>query len=225
MHHLGVDLMGFDLKRKRINQAFTLVELLLSVTVSSLVLIAIAYLEVQQLRIADTIYASTTVDRRFRRLSDLLKIEIGQACLLRGDGDGDPRTPSNSTITLPDSACKPLATSNCTSLGQNTTGMRLLIPITSSTNTVSYNIVRYYLSGNEVHRLGPQIGKDGLLDISHPNVDTTVLTNVSAFKASVSLDCTNVSLTQLALNVPGSSQTSDRSNQLTFYSGASQGIN
>jgi prepilin-type N-terminal cleavage/methylation domain-containing protein len=68
--------MGFPVPRHQINQGFTLVELLISSAVSAIGLGSIAVLAVHQIRIADTVYASATIDRQFRRLSDLLKIEV-----------------------------------------------------------------------------------------------------------------------------------------------------
>lgn len=222
--------MGFPLPRHQVNQGFTLVELLISGVVSAIVLGAIAALAVHQIRIADTVYASTTIDRQFRRLSDLLKIEVGEACILRGGAD--PRT----TATLPDTPCKPLATSNCT--GADTADLRLLIPIQGAGNTISYNIVRYYVDGTELRREGPQVGANGLLipiTTGTPAVIQRVLTNVSAFTPRVSADCTWVRFRALGLTVPRTTTVVNRPNpslqpdptpgELTFYSGASQGIN
>jgi hypothetical protein len=227
---MGVYLMGFPSPRHQFNQGFTLVELLIGGVVSAVVLGAIAALAVHQIRIADTVYASATIDRQFKRLSDLLKIEVGEACILRGGAD--PRT----AATPPDSPCKPLATSNCT--GADTADLRLLIPIQGAGNTISYNIVRYYVDGTELRREGPQIGANGLLipiTLATPAVIQRVLTNVSAFTPRVSADCTWVRLRAMALTVPRTTTVVNRPNpslqalpapgELTFYSGASQGIN
>lgn len=201
------------LPKHQINQGFTLVELLIGGVVSAIVLGSVAVLAIHQIRIADGVYASSTINRNFKRLSDLLKTEAGEACLLRGGAD--PRT----TATLPDSPCKPLATSNCT--GAATTDLRLLIPVQAANNTIGYNVVRYYLSGTELLRDGPQVGTNGLLT-NTADTGSRVLPNVSTFAPTVSADCTWVSL-DVGLTVPGTVNVVNRT--LTLYSGASESIN
>jgi Tfp pilus assembly protein FimT len=204
--------MRFAWPNHRIQQGFTLVELLIGGVVTTIVLGSIAVLAVHQIRISDRVYTSTTIDRNFKRLSDLLKLEIGEACILRGDAD--PRT----TATLPDTPCKPLAPSNCT--GTATADLRLLLPVQNANNTISYNVVRYYVSGTDLLRDGPQVGTDGLLTTTAAT-SSKVLTNVSAFTPTVSANCTWVSLV-VDLTVPRTTNVVTRT--LTLYSGASQGI-
>jgi Tfp pilus assembly protein FimT len=205
--------MRFAVPHHRINQGFTLVELLIGGVVSAIVLGSIAALAVHQIRIADRVYASTTIDRQFKRLSDLLKIEVGEACILRGDAN--PRT----TATLPDTPCKPLATSNCT--GAATTDLRLLLPVQNANNTISYNVVRYYLSGTELLRDGTEVNTAGQLTTTAAT-GSRILTNVSTFTPTVSANCTWVSL-GVGLTVPKTTNVVTRT--FTLYSGASQGIN
>ena len=221
--------MGFSLPQHRINQGFSLVELLIGGAISVVVLGSIAVLAVHQVRIADRVYASTTIDRNFKRLSDLLKIEVGEACILRGDDD--PRT----AATPPDTPCKPLAISNCN--GADSTYLRLLIPVRNANNTISYNVVRYFRSGADLRREGPQVGVNGLLNTTASTTEGSqrVLTNVSTFVPRVSADCTWVRLRAVGLTVPRTTTVVNRPNpplqvlpapgELTFYSGASQGVN
>lgn len=204
--------MRSSLSNHRINQGFTLVELLIGGVVSAIVLGSVAVLAVHQIRIADNVYASTLINRNFKRLSDLLKVEVEEACLLRGDVD--PRT----TATLPDTPCKPLATSNCS--GAATADLRLLIPVAAANNTIGYNVVRYYLNGTDLLRDGPQVGADGLLTTTAAT-GSRVLSNVTTFTPTVSADCTWVSLV-VGLTVPG---TNAVNRTLTLYSGASESIN
>jgi len=210
--------MRFAVPHHRINQGFTLVELLIGGVVSAIVLGSIAALAVHQIRIADRVYSSTTIDRQFRRLSDLLKIEVGEACILRRGVS--PRT----TATLPDTPCKPEAISACATASA-TPELWLLVPIRAANNTISYtNTVRYYLSATEpttLMRDGPQVGTDGLLTTTAATA-SRILTNVSMFTPTVSADCTWVSLA-VGLTVPGTTNVVNRT--LTLYSGASQGIN
>lgn len=196
-------------------QGFTLVELLIGSVVSTIVLGSIGFLAVHQIRIADRVYASTTLNRNFRRLSDLLKIEIGEACMLRGGIN--PRT----TATLPDTPCKPQATSAC-SPATASSDLRLLVPIQeSSSNTPLYNITRYYLSGDQLLRDGPLVGANGLLTTTATS-GSRVMTNVASFIPTVSADCTSVRL-NVGIRIPGSANTVTRT--LTLYSGASESIN
>jgi hypothetical protein len=195
-----------------INQGFALIELLIGGVVSAVVLGSVAVLAVHQIRIADNVYASTLINRNFKRLSDLLKVEVDEACLLRGGVD--PRT----TATLPDTPCKPLVTSNCS--GAATADLRLLIPVAAANNTIGYNVVRYYLNGTDLLRDGPQVGTDGLLTTTAAT-GSRVLSNVTTFTPTVSADCTWVSLV-VGLTVPG---TNAVNRTLTLYSGASESIN
>lgn len=199
---------------KRSSAGFTLVELLIGAVISAIVLGSVAVLGVQQLRLADRVYALTTLNRNFRRISDLLRVEAGEACILRGGAN--PRT----TATLPDTPCKPENPSVCAPGTAIFTDLRMLIPVSAANNTIAYNVVRYYLNGTELLRDGPQVGTDGLLTTT-ASTGSRVLGNVSTFAATVSADCTWVSI-NLGLTVPGSADVETRT--LTLYSGASESI-
>jgi type II secretory pathway pseudopilin PulG len=198
---------------------FTLVELLIGGIISALVLGAVGVLAVHQIRIADRVYSTATVNRSFKRLSDLLKIELGEACLLRRGEN--PRT----TATLPDTPCNPETTSACATPSA-TADLRLLVPIVATDNTISYSVVRYYLVGTELRRDGPQINTTGQLiapTLANPVVTgSRVLTNVAAFVPTVSADCTWVSL-NVSLTTPGSITTTV-TRTLTINSGAAASI-
>ncbi len=201
--------------RRRSAHGFTLIELLIGGVLTAIALGSVAVLAVHQIRIADRVYALTTINRNFRRISDLLKVEVGEACILRGGAN--PRT----TATLPDTPCKPENPSVCAPAAAST-DLRLLIPIqTAGSNAITYNIVRYYRSGNELLRDGPQVGANGLLTTT-ASTGSRVLTNVSTFTPTVSADCTWVSL-NLGLSVPGSTNVVTRT--LSLYSGAAESIN
>jgi hypothetical protein len=170
---------------------------------------------VHQIRIADRVYALTTIDRNFRRISDLLSEEVGEACILRGG------TNPRNTATLPDTPCKPQSPSVC-SPATASADLRMLIPVQAAgSNAISYNIVRYYLSSGQLLRDGPQVDTAGLLTTTAAT-GSRVLSNVSTFTPTVSADCTWVSLV-LGLSVPGSTNVVTRT--LTLYSGASESIN
>ena len=217
---MGANLMGANLRPSIVSQrrtaaGFTLIELLIGGVLTAIALGSVAVLSVHQIRIADRVYALTTINRNFRRISDLLKVEVGEACLLRGGAN--PRT----TATLPDTPCKPQDPSVCAPAAAST-DLRLLIPIqTSGSNTITYSIVRFYRSGNELLRDGPQVDANGLLTATAAT-GSRVLSNVSTFTPTVSADCTWVSL-DLGLSVPGSADVVTRT--LTLYSGAAESIN
>lgn len=193
---------------------FTLVELLIGGVLSILAMGSVAILAVQQIRIADNVYATSTIDRSFRRVSDLLKVEVGEACLLRGGAN--PRT----TATPPDTPCKPQNPSVCTPAAA-AADLRLLVPVQApGSNAITYTVIRYYRTGTELLRDGPQVGANGLLTATAAT-GSRVLTNVSAFSATVSADCTWVRL-NVGLTVPGSANVVTRT--LDLYSGASLSI-
>ncbi len=211
---MGANLMAPIVKRRRSAHGFTLIELLIGGVLTAIALGSVAVLAVHQIRIADRVYALTTINRNFRRISDLLKVEVGEACILRGGAN--PRT----TATLPDTPCKPQNPSVCSPAAAST-DLRLLIPIqTAGSNVITYSIVRYYRSGNELLRDGPQVDANGLLTTTAAT-GSRVLSNVSTFTPTVSADCTWVSL-DLGLSVPGSADVVTRT--LTLYSGAAESI-
>ncbi len=207
--------MRSNIRRRRSRNGFTLIELLIGGVLTAIALGSVAVLSVHQIRIADRVYSLTTVNRNFRRLSDLLKVEVGEACILRGGAN--PRT----TATLPDSPCKPQSPSVCDP-ATAAADLRMLIPVQAAgSNAISYNLVRFYLNGNELLRDGPQVDANGLLT-NTAATGSRVLSNVSTFTPTVSADCTWVSLV-LGLNVPGSTDVVTRT--LTLYSGAAESIN
>ena len=191
---------------------FTLVELLTATTLLVLTMAVVTVLTIQQIRLTDTISITATLDRRFRKLSTLLREEFREACLLRADTD--TRTTAIST----DTPCNPVRVSPC---GNLTTGVstpatgsdvRLLIPI----STTDYRVVRFYLDGTDLRRDGPAINEDGTLSTTVSN-DQPVATNISAFTTTVSPDCSWATL-NITLRVPGTSTTQLRA--LSLYSGA-----
>jgi hypothetical protein len=204
---------------------FTLVELLTATTLLVLTMAVVTVLTIQQIRLTDTISITATLDRRFRKLSNLLREEFREACLLRADTNPrttaiPPDTPCNpervSTVE-PVSPCgrlTPLPGVSIPALGSD---VRLLIPIsTAAASTPDYRVVRFYLNGTELRRNGPPINEDGTLSATDP-IDQPVATNVSAFTTTVSPDCSWARL-NITLLVPGTSTTQTRT--LSLYSGA-----
>jgi type II secretory pathway pseudopilin PulG len=226
---MGAYLMRSNASRRRSSHGFTLIELLIGGVLTAIALGSVAVLSVHQIRIADRVYALTTINRNFRRISDLLKVEVGEACLLRRGVD--PGT--SRTITPPDTRCKPAPPSAPAPAAPNnaecatpsaTADLRLLVPIQAANNTISFNVIRYELVGTELMRIGPQVDTNGLLTTTASTTTGSqrVLSNVSTFTPTVSADCTWVSL-DLGLSVPGSADVETRT--LTLYSGASESIN
>jgi len=197
---------------------FTLVELLIASVISVITMGMVAVLSVHQIRITDTISTTATLDRRFRKLSNLLREEFREACLLRADTN--PRT----TAIPPDTPCNPEPVSPC---GNLTTGVstpasgndvRLLMPISlPATNTISYQVVRFYRSGTDLLRDGPAINNDGTLNSTTVTNGQLVASNISAFTTTVSPDCSWARL-NITMSVPGTATTQNRI--LTLYSGS-----
>ena len=201
------------------SSGFTLVELLIATSISVITMAMVAVLSVHQIRITDTISTNATLDRRFRTLSNLLREEFREACLLRADAN--PRT----TAIAPDTPCNPEPVSPC---GNLTTGVsnpalgndvRLLMPIRSgvATNPPDYRVVRFYRSGTDLLRDGPAINNNGTLDSTITTNGLLVASNVSAFTTTVSPDCSWATL-NITMSVPGTATTQSRT--LTLYSGA-----
>jgi type II secretory pathway pseudopilin PulG len=198
---------------KASKQGFTLVELLIGVALTSLVLGSLAVLAVQQMQLANRVVGFTDVNRNFQRLSDLLKIETGEACILRKGVS--PRT----TATLPDTPCKPQATSACAT-PSSANELWLLVAIQDGINGIAYAPIRYYLSGTDLLRDGPQVDDNGLLTTTSAT-GSRVLTNISRFVPEVSTDCTWVSL-DVGVTYPGRAEVR---RSLSLYSGASMMVN
>ena len=203
---------------------FTIVELLIASSISAVMMAMIAGLTVHQIRLGDNFYTTATLNRRFRQLSDLLRDEFNEACLLRADAN--PRT----TATAPDTPCNPEAASPCGNLQTNVstpaTGadVRLLMPILNpATNTTAYQVVRYYRNAttNSLLRDGPQVNNNGTLNSTTTDNGRLVMNNVAAFSTTVSPDCAWATI-NVTLTLPGTSTTQART--LTLYSGADLSI-
>lgn len=198
---------------KASKQGFTLVELLIGLALTTLVLGSLAVLAVQQMQLANRVVGFTDVNRNFQRLSDLLKIETGEACILRKGVS--PRT----TATLPDTPCKPEATSACAT-PSSANELWLLVAIQDGINGIAYAPIRYYLSGTDLLRDGPQVDDNGLLTTTTAT-GSRVLTNISRFVPEVSTDCTWVSL-DVGVTYPGRAEVR---RSLSLYSSASMMVN
>lgn len=196
---------------------FTLVEMLIGSTVTIIVLGGLATVAVQQIRVADRVYALSTVNRSFMRLSDSLRADVQEACILQGDA-----YPRN-TATLPDTPCRPLLASACT--GAASTDLRMLIPTTTAAGAIDYSTgrVRYWFdaSTNSLLRDGPTVSPAGVLNTTVVN-NQRVMSGVTGFVPTVSADCTWMRAV-VTVSVPGSADTQERT--ITLYSGASETIN
>ena len=196
------------------NPGFTLAELLIGVALSAMVIGSVAQLAVQQINLANRVYGVTSTNRNFRRLSDLLRIEVGEACLLSKGG-----TPARE-YTQPDNPCKPLATFACEARS-TANELWLLVPIEASNGSIAYNTVRYYLSGTDLLRDGPQVDANSLLSTTATATGSRFLTNVTTFTPTVSKDCNWVSLV-VGVTYPGKAEVR---RTFSFYSGSSETIN
>ncbi|MFM7362042.1 MAG: type II secretion system protein J, partial [Cyanobium sp.] len=187
---------------------FTIVELLIASSISAVMMAMIAGLTVHQIRLGNNFYTTATLNRRFRQLSDLLRDEFNEACLLRADAN--PRT----TATAPDTPCNPEATSPCgnlqTGVSTPATGadVRLLMPILNpATNTIDYRVVRYYRSSTDptlLLRDGPRVNNDGTINSTTTDTGLLVMNNVAAFSTTVSPDCAWATI-NVTLTLPGTS--------------------
>jgi energy-coupling factor transporter ATP-binding protein EcfA2 len=148
-----------------------------------------------------------------KALAGLLEIETGEACMLRKGVS--PRT----TATLPDTPCKPEATSACAT-PSSANELWLLVPIPAANNRITYAPIRYYRSGTLLLRDGPQVDPNGLLTTTTAT-GSRVLTNISRFVPTVSTDCTWVSL-DVGVTYPGRAEVR---RSLSLYSGGSEMIN
>ena len=86
MQRMGEDMRAARCRFKSSNPGFTLVELLTGVLLSALVIESVAQLAVQQINLANRVYGFSSTNRNFRRLSDLLSIEVKEACILSKGG-------------------------------------------------------------------------------------------------------------------------------------------
>jgi hypothetical protein len=183
------------------SRGFTLVELVVGSALSLLVVTALSGIALQQIRIADRGYSSAMAQRGFRKLSDLMRSESREACLMRTDSDfrippGDSR----------ETRCTPEAATSCsTTAGKD---LRLLFPIlNTATNQIDYGVVRYYLVDSELRRDGPLVSANGSLVPGSTLNGQRVLTNVARFVPTVAADCQSVTIT-IVLAIPGTNQVS-----------------
>ena len=193
---------------------FSLVELLIGVALSAIAIEAVAQLAVKQVNLANRVYGFTSTYRNFRNLSDLLSIEVSEACILSKGG-----TPFRST-TWPDTPCKPQVSFGCQARSA-ANDLYLLIPLQSNISTISYSPIKYYLSSKNLRRNGPPVVSDGSLSTNSIATDRSVLTNVTRFIPTVSADCTSVDL-EVGVTYPGKAEAR---RTFSFYVGSSETIN
>jgi prepilin-type N-terminal cleavage/methylation domain-containing protein len=177
-----------------VQQAFTLVELLIGAALGAVVLAATANVLISQMRMTRSFYTAGQVQQDLLRLHRFLLAETNEACAFQ-----------LGSTSLPNCGA------TCTQTGSSE--LRLLVPITTSVNSDptaagSLETIVYRLSGNQLLRSGPRILSSGALDTNAANdqADVLVIDNVNTFTPALSADC-NILTLSLRLNVPGTTDT------------------
>jgi prepilin-type N-terminal cleavage/methylation domain-containing protein len=189
---MGSTLMGH--RSPKVDQAFTLVELLVAAAIGTVVLAATASVLISQMRMTSKFYTAGQVQQDLLRLHRFLLAETNEACAFQL---------GSTSLTSCGAACTQTGSSE----------LRLLVPITTSVNSdptaaASLETIVYRLSGNNLLRSGPRILSSGALDTTAANdqTDVLVIDNVNTFTPTLSADC-NILTLALRLNVPGTTDT------------------
>jgi prepilin-type N-terminal cleavage/methylation domain-containing protein len=130
-----------------VQQAFTLVELLIGAALGAVVLAATANVLISQMRMTRSFYTAGQVQQDLLRLHRFLLAETNEACAFQL---------GSTSLTN--------CGATCTQTGSSE--LRLLVPITTSVNSDptaagSLETIVYRLSGNQLLRSGPRILSSG----------------------------------------------------------------
>jgi len=197
-----------DLKKRlsRNTKGFTLVELLIGLVLGGITLSMAAFIVISYIRSTDKAIWSGQMEQDYGRISRLMKTEINEACLVQVSA-----SPSI-TATLPATPCTPASATPCTTTSGTT--LYLLVPVTLANGTVSYRVISYARSNDQLLRTGPPITATGGLGTTADIFNVVLidnLTNATAgFAPTVSTDCTSATI-NFQFSIPNQSTTFSRS--------------
>lgn len=173
-----------------LTKGFTLVELLIGLVLGGITLGMATIMVISYIRSTDKAIWSGQMEQDYGRISRLMKAEINEACLVQVSA-----SPST-TATLPATPCTPASATPCTTTSGTT--LFLLVPVTLTNGTVSYRVISYARSNDQLLRTGPPITATGALGTTADVANVVLidnLTNASAgFAPTVSNDCTSATI-------------------------------
>lgn len=170
-------------------KGFTLLELLLGLILGGITLSMAAMVLVSYIRSTGHSIRTGQMEQDYGRISRLMKTEINEACLVQVDN-----SPST-TATLPQTPCTPASDKPCATAPGPGTTLYLLVPVTLTDGTVTYRVISYMRSNDQLLRTGPPITATGALatsaDVANVVLIDTLTKAASGFTPRVSNDCTS----------------------------------
>lgn len=199
-----------DLQKRlsRNTKGFTLVELLIGLALGGITLSMTAFIVISYIRSTDKAIWSGQMEQDYGRISRLMKTEINEACLVQ--------------VSAP-STCTPASANPCTTTSGTT--LYLLVPVTLANGTVSYRVISYARSNDQLLRTGPPITATGGLgttaDVSNVVLIDNLTNATAGFEPTVSTDCTSATI-NFQFSIPNQSTTFSRSLTVSVGSPAMQ---
>lgn len=158
----------------------TLVELLVALLISGLFVPLIWNSIRGSIQFFEATIWQVQLQRDLDRLTTLLNVEAGEACLF-------------STTVDPAANCIPAAGQACVTAQANELRMRVTL-LNADNTPAGTRVVRYFLQAGDLRRDGPTVLATGRLD---PNANTNnqlVVRGVTAFAVTPNNDCTTANL-------------------------------
>ncbi|MCP9817651.1 prepilin-type N-terminal cleavage/methylation domain-containing protein [Synechococcus sp. GreenBA-s] len=171
-------------------KGFTLVELLIGLVLGSITLGMAAILVGSYIRSTGRALWTGQMEQDYGRISRLMKTEISEACLVQVSG-----SPST-TATLPATPCTPASATPCTTTTGTT--LFLLVPVTLTNGTVTYRVISYSRTNDQLLRTGPPITATGALnttaDVANVVLIDTLTNGAAGFVPTVTTNCLSATI-------------------------------
>lgn len=171
-------------------KGFTLVELLIGLVLGGITLGMAAILVGSYIRSTGRALWTGQMEQDYGRISRLMKTEISEACLVQVSG-----SPST-TATLPATPCTPASANPCTVTTGTT--LSLLVPVTLANGTVTYRVISYSRTNDQLLRTGPPITATGALnttaDVANVVLIDTLTNSAAGFAPTVTTNCLSATI-------------------------------
>ena len=183
-------------------RGFTMVELLIGITLGGIAVAAAATVVVSHMNATNATIWAVQLQRDLSKFNFLVNSEANEACRLQS---GTP--PANDTTCTPGTVAAPVS---CATVTGPVTNFNLLVPLDVANNDPVERVITYRFDAGtgRVLRDGPRILTNGRLDATVANNQTgsVVLDGVTTFTPTVTADCRSATIL-VTLTVPTTAST------------------
>lgn len=191
-----------SLRLQRRALGFTLVELLIGVSLSGIAVAAAASVLVTHLNSTNATIWAVQLQRDLSKFNFLFNSEANEACRMQSG-----TAPANDTSCTPGTFATPVS---CATVTGPATNFNLLVPLDVSNNDPVERVITYSFNSvtGQLLRSGPRILTSGRLDstVANNQNNSVLLDGVTAFTPTVAADCRSATIA-LTLTVPTTTAT------------------